>query len=246
MLSIEVAYRLAIGSLQPLPTVNQYTQLDPRVARAIWASETGSLNQRIRPLYPWTLFSREKPGTAFARAIAIDFLWEARKRGRVSSDLESFLKGAAVTAWVTRSMSTDEIVARYAELMWIARAERGLEAGAQYWYGRPVAAVDDVQLAVLLGVSQSAARYYALRHPEGALALRNRVLERFVAAGFMASSALSAAKAAPLDVACECPKGDAAEQGVEADEARQTSELRSLTPVFGRLEWRASEGSVLR
>jgi transglycosylase-like protein len=193
-LCLEGAYRLALASLQPLSSLGHPAPLDPRVARAIWAAETGKADHES---------SREE--TKFAKAIARDFLWVAHKRGQVSIGLDFFLKDYAVREWIARNMTTDEIMARYAGLMWVGPSERGLEAGAQYWYCKHAADLEDVQLALLLGVSQSAALFEALRHPEGAVALRNHVLDRFVAAKYMPSAALAAAKAAPLDVSYPCP-----------------------------------------
>jgi hypothetical protein len=199
---LEVAYRVVIGGIQPAPVIEPGAPVHPRLACALWAAETGGSPRSIPALYPWSVhryFNRE-PGLLLAWGVARGWLGEARERGQVRGMWQWHLKGVAATAWVTRNMSTDEIVSRYAELVWAGGSEHGLEPGAQHWYRASAASLGDAQLALLVGLARAPRAYDPQLHPDRALARRNLVLERFVEAGCMAPSSLTAAQAEPVVV----------------------------------------------
>jgi hypothetical protein len=200
--ALEVTYRAVVTSIQPVPPLKQGAAVDERVACAIWAAETGSPPRSIPALYPWSAYrySSEEPGLSLAWGVAREWLVQARRRGQVRGMGQWHLKGIAAMAWVTRNMSADEIVARYAELAWAGGPDRGLEPGAQHWYRAPAASLSDAQLALVVGLMQGPRSYDPQLHPDRALARRNQVLERFVDAGCMASSELAAAQGEAIEV----------------------------------------------
>jgi hypothetical protein len=203
LLTVEFAYRLALRSLEPLPTLNHPAPLPPKVAAALWAAEAGSTPQDIPRLYPWTIhryFGDNPHSLSFAWGVARQALGTARERGQVRGNLEWHLKGIAVTAWVTRSLSTDEIVATYGQQVWLGGSGRGLADGARRLYDKDLTELSDSELALLVGLIQSPNSYDPYRHPARALDRRNSVLERFVEVGCLPAGALPAAQAAPLGV----------------------------------------------
>ena len=201
LLSVELAYRFTVASLAPFPALTPPAPLPPKVAAAIWAAEGGVGTRFIPRLYPWTVhryFDQDRIGLIFAWVVAREFLQAARERGQLHGNLEWHLKGIAATAWVTRNMSADEIFATYAALAWAGGPGRGLNAGAQRLFGKDIAALDERELALLLGILQNPYANDPVRRPERALARRNLILERFVQAGCLPASELAAAQAAPL------------------------------------------------
>ena len=202
--ALEVAYRLLVASIQPAPALRHGAAIDARVGCALWvaAAETSSPPRTIPALYPWSAYrySGREPGLSLASGVAIEWLRQARERGQVKGMGQWHLKGMAATVWVTRNLSTDEVVARYAELAWAGGSDRGLEAGAHHWYRKSAASLSDAQLAQVVGMIQSPRRYDPRLHPDRAVARRNLVLDRFVDAGCMRSSDLAAAKAEALGI----------------------------------------------
>ncbi len=198
--ALEAAYRITVFSLRPAPVVQSPQALTPRVTCAIWVFETRSGPARIPRLYPWAayrLFSRE-PGVAMAWSVAREWLVDARRRGQVGNTLHWHLKGLAATAWVTRNMSAAQVVSRSADMLWAGGPTPGLEAGAHYWYGQPLAAVSTAQLAQLLVVAESPRAFDPRQHYDRVIERRNTVLEMLVPAGCMPASELAAAQAEPL------------------------------------------------
>jgi hypothetical protein len=201
LLSIEGAYRLTLSTLRPLPSFAPIQPLSPRIARALWAAQFDSEPRPIPRLYPWAVFryfDRKEKGLSLAWGVARTFLAEARGRGQVRGMLHWHLKGVVVTAWVTRNLDDDQIVARYAERLWFGGSIHGLEAGAHHWFGSDVESLTDPQLALLLGMAENPRIYDPIEHSQRAFEQRRVVLTRFVAAGLMPAATMLAANASPL------------------------------------------------
>jgi len=76
----------------------------------------------------------------------------------------------------------------------------GVEAGARAYFGKPAADLTLAEAALLIGIPQSPAALRPDRHPAAAMGRRQRVLERFVAAGLISPERARGTAALPLGV----------------------------------------------
>lgn len=81
-----------------------------------------------------------------------------------------------------------------------AQAVHGVGAGAVFWFGRELEALDTAELALLVGLIQGPSYHDPRRHPERARQRRGVVLDMAVETGVLAADAAARAKAAPLGV----------------------------------------------
>ena len=93
------------------------------------------------------------------------------------------------------------ILTAYLNYVFLGSGAYGVAAGAETYFGKPLAALDVAEAATLAGVIQAPSRLDPWRAPEAARARRDEVLERMVRAGFLDEPARAAAAARPLGLA---------------------------------------------
>ena len=80
----------------------------------------------------------------------------------------------------SKRRAKEEILARYASLMYMGNGQYGFARGAEYYFGRPLATftADDADKAALLAGTAKSARYYApnASQPQRVLQRRNQIL----------------------------------------------------------------------
>lgn len=81
------------------------------------------------------------------------------------------------------------------------QAIHGFAAAAEFHFGRDLATLDAAETALLVGLVQGPSLYDPRRHPERALARRNRVLAQFHETGLIDSATLERARGRPLGAA---------------------------------------------
>lgn len=74
----------------------------------------------------------------------------------------------------------------------------GVDAAARAWFGKSAGRLDVHEAAAIVGVIAAPNRYSPVRHPEQAVARRDRVLDRMVVTGALSAEQAEAAKARPL------------------------------------------------
>lgn len=203
IISLELAYRLALHEVGPLPILNRPPALPIRAATVLWAAEAHKAPTSIPKIYPWNVyqyFSDDHRSLIFAWGVARNALVHAKERGQVHGNLDWHLKGMALTAWITRNLSTDEILASYAGSLNMGKYGRGLDQAAQRLFGSDLVTLHDAELALLIGIAASPVRYCPIRNPRRALERRNYVLQLIVEAGGLAASALPVAQSSPIRV----------------------------------------------
>jgi membrane peptidoglycan carboxypeptidase len=97
-----------------------------------------------------------------------------------------------------RHYSKAQIMERYLNTVYFGRGAYGAEAAARAYFKIPAADLSPGQGAYLAGLIRSPMRYQLDRNPEGAVKLRNEVVDGMVAGGFLGPGEGRAAKAEDL------------------------------------------------
>ena len=99
---------------------------------------------------------------------------------------------------IERDLSKAEILERYVNIMSFGKHAYGVEAAAHTYYGKPSAALDLAQLAMLAGILKKPEGGNPINGPEWALERRNLVLRRMLSQGSITREAHAVATAAPI------------------------------------------------
>ncbi len=81
-----------------------------------------------------------------------------------------------------------------------ARAVHGFALGSQFYFGVPLAELNNAQIALLVGIIRGPSYYDPRRHPERALERRDRILRSLGERGVLTGEEVSAATASALSV----------------------------------------------
>ena len=124
------------------------------------------------------------------------------------------LEEIRLSLWVENKMqerfgskrrAKEEILARYASLIYMGNGQYGFAAAAEYYFGRPLATftVDDADKAALLAGIAKSPRYYApsANNTERVLRRRNQILALMAANGFISRDRVKGAEQRPIQVA---------------------------------------------
>lgn len=84
-----------------------------------------------------------------------------------------------------------------------AQAVHGFAAGAEFWFGKELKALDTAEVALLVGLIRGPSYYDPRRHPERARARRDQVLAQMFETGLIDEAEFAAARRSPLGVARE-------------------------------------------
>jgi penicillin-binding protein 1A len=123
------------------------------------------------------------------------------------------LEEIRLSLWVEREMrarfgskrrAKEEILARYATLIYMGNGQYGIGTGAEYYFARPLATFtrDDADKAALLAGIAKSARYYAptANNTERVLRRRNQILALMAANGFISRDRVRGAGQRPIQV----------------------------------------------
>jgi len=134
----------------------------------------------------------------------------------------------------SKRRAKEEILARYASLIYMGNGQYGFAAAAEYYFGRPLATfnVDDADKAALLaGIAKSPCTYApSAKDTERVIRRRNQSLALMAANGFISQDRLKSAEKQPIQVAVrpknKAPLGPAVVGNVLED-------IKSLRADFG-------------
>ena len=142
--------------------------------------------------------------------LALSYMIGARNVNMVVRKIEEI----RLSLWVEREMQArfgskrrakEEILARYATLIYMGNGQYGIGTGAAYYFGRPLATftVDDADKAALLAGIAKSARYYApdANDTGRVLRRRNQILTLMAAKGFISADKARKAGQRPIRVA---------------------------------------------
>lgn len=101
---------------------------------------------------------------------------------------------------LTAHLPKERILLEYLNRVPLGNSIHGVEAAAQFYFGRPASRLSAGQAALLAGMARSPARLDPFRHPERAVATMGQVLDAMVETGFLDDEGARVAKATSLDL----------------------------------------------
>jgi penicillin-binding protein 1A len=126
------------------------------------------------------------------------------------------LEEIRLSLWVEEEMrarfgskrrAKEEILARYASLIYMGNGQYGFGRGAEYYFGRPLATftADDADKAALLAGTAKSGRYYApnASQTRRVLQRRNQILALMVARGFISRDRARGARERPIETVAQ-------------------------------------------
>ena len=144
----------------------------------------------------------------------------------------------------SKRRAKEEILARYASLIYMGSGQYGFAAAAEYYFGRPLAiltAQDADKAALLAGIAKSP-RYYApnANNTEGVLLRRNQTLALMAANGFISRDRMKEAEQRPIQTAVrrknKAPLGSAVVGNVLEELKRLHADLGIEDLLQGRIQ----------
>jgi penicillin-binding protein 1A len=152
--------------------------------------------QLVRGYFLKTMMAQEnsdqlRHSQVLARALSyvigartVNMLFRKLEEIRISLWLEEEMQ----TRFGSKRRAKEEILARYASLIYMGNGQYGFARGAEYYFGRPLATftAEDADKAALLVGAVKSTRYYGpnARQTQKVLQRRNQVLALMVARGF--------------------------------------------------------------
>ncbi|MGJ4856732.1 transglycosylase domain-containing protein [Labrys sp. La1] len=120
--------------------------------------------------------------------------------------LERKIREAYLALWLEGHLSKDEILKLYLDRAYMGGGAFGIEAAAQYYFGKSVRDVSLAEAAMLAGLFKAPTKYAPTNNLAAARGRANQVLSNLVDAGFMTEGQVSGARrnpATPVDRARE-------------------------------------------
>lgn len=124
------------------------------------------------------------------------------------------IQEALLALQIERHYTKQQIFAMYANQIYMAHGQYGFEAAAQFYFGKPVGQLTLPEAALLVALAKGPS-YSPLLNPKDALARRNLVLRRMVAARKISSQEAEKAIAQPLALNVQYPRNDLAPYFIE-------------------------------
>jgi membrane peptidoglycan carboxypeptidase len=116
--------------------------------------------------------------------------------------LSLWVEGEMQARFGSKRRAKEELLARYASLIYMGNGQYGFARGAEYYFGRPLAAFTeaDADKAALLAGTVKSARYYApnASQTQRVVDRRNQILELMAARGFISSERAREARQRPI------------------------------------------------
>ena len=166
--------------------------------------------QLVRGYFLQPMLAREHTDRAHRRGFDRVFGWLFG--GRSFSAVVRKIEEARLSVWVEREMrhrfgskrrAKDELLARYASLIYMGHGQYGFTAASEYYFGQPLKSLtiaDADKAAILAGIAK-APRDYAPDAAEaaGVIRRRNQILELMAERGALTKPQEQAAAARPID-----------------------------------------------
>jgi Transglycosylase len=203
--SVEALYRYELSHVGELPRAPS-----PRTGFALqvlWlVEERGPL--QLEPLWPWRFVNNFVEGArhgARGQRSAGQHLasmaagqWLASRPRRESGPLHLSLHRLALSIWISRHWTAEELLTAYAEGASFGKGLTGLDAAARRYFGQEPEQLALHEVSLLAGLPQSPGRYDPFCRPEAALKRRDFVLSHLVSLGWISETQWVEARTQPL------------------------------------------------
>jgi penicillin-binding protein 1A len=114
--------------------------------------------------------------------------------------LQRKMNEAFFALWIEARLTKDEILKLYLDRSYLGGGTYGLEAAAQFYFGKSVRDVDLSEAVILAGLFKAPSSYAPHVHPEAAGLRANVVLYRMLDAGVISQGQLFAARREPATI----------------------------------------------
>lgn len=125
------------------------------------------------------------------------------------------IEEALLALAIEKNYTKREILELYCNRIYLGHGRYGMEAAAEFYFGKQARDLTLPEAALLAGLPQRPEGHSPLKSPRAALARRNHVLDRMVAEGVLDKATATRAKAQPLGIARARERRAAAEYFVE-------------------------------
>jgi len=125
---------------------------------------------------------------------------DAQRQAAVAPSLARKVHEAELAVQLDNSLSKDEILTRYLNIVYFGHGAYGVAAAAQVYFGTTAAALTIPQAALLAGMVQSPTQFDPLQYPDAAKTRRDLVISQLHQVGSITEADAAAATAAPLGV----------------------------------------------
>jgi membrane peptidoglycan carboxypeptidase len=125
--------------------------------------------------------------------------WLAERPGAQNPRaLERSVQGLALSVWLSRHWSAEQLLTARAEQAFFGRGLKGLDAAAWRYFGKPPEQLALHEVALLAGLPSAPSRFDPFCRPEQALRRRAWVLARLQALEWISEAEREAAQGQPL------------------------------------------------
>ena len=114
--------------------------------------------------------------------------------------LERKIKEVILAFQIEKNFTKEEIFTLYCNQVYFGHGNYGVEAASRFYFGKAVRELTLSEAALIAGIPQRPHRRTPIVDPEGAVARRNRVLERMTEEKYITREEAEAAKVEPLQL----------------------------------------------
>ena len=211
-LAVELLYRYGLRQLGPPPSPPSPSASSPLAATAFWIQAGGVMPPSVERMSGWRWSwglawrlafdseSRPRPGAGEQMASRAARAWITPLRPLSGGMGRWHLAFWSATIWMTRNRSGPELIQEVIDTSYYGRGATGLDAAAVAYFGKPPQELAPDQVALLAALTVSPRSLHVDCHPERAVAARNGLVDKLLAAGAIDREAHDVAIARGLGV----------------------------------------------